>query len=438
MNILSIKKTFLILAASAFLAGEADAALYFEQDIHLSVKGINETRAGQNSYDFKRKVYVRGEVLAIQIEEGARLKKEYGFDFGKNIYYEADPEADYYKLFDLDLLAKAFEKMGQSDPARDSSRSGIVRDLSKAVLEGRADYPVDVRGVFFGSKDFDGRRTKHYKLRAGPGSNILNPFGWYMKADIWAAMDVPGFSEYKEITAKLRKKAAFYKIKHNRISDFVIMLSGLEAFPLQVDSIARRRFGLTTSKETSREVTSFISTTPTEPEKILYFKEGGRFSWDVVYSEGTNFGREVSLKHGEDFNPRKLLPWFFIPVLFLIFTYLWFMRDSAGEDRLSLKKFLILRFYVLFSALFAAQITHTAREIPFLISPFFEFALIFLAGISWIAWQTRTHLRVVKVQMQEAHLRYCPHCRARIEAFYLVCPKCNHSIGGKHTHGQIN
>lgn len=425
---MSFKKIFLILAASAFLASEAYAALYFEQDIHLSEKGIGETRVGQNSYDFKRKVYVRGEVLAIQIEESSRLKKEYGFDFGRNLYYEADPEADYYKLFDLDLLAKAFEKMGQPDPARDSSRSGIVRDLSRAVLEGRADYPVKIRGVFFGSKEFDAWHAKHYKLRAGPGNNILNPFGWYMKADIWAAMDVPGFSEYKEITAKLRKKAAFYKIKHNRISDFVTTLSALEAFPLRIDFVARRRFGLTTSKETSREVTSFISTAPIEPEKILYFKEGGRFSWDVVYSEGTNFGREVSLKRGEDFNPRKLLSWLFIPILFLIFTYLWFMRDIAGEDKLSLKKFLTSRFYVLFSILFATQITHTVREIPFLISPFFEFALIFLAGFSWITWGMRAHLRAVKIQMQEAHLRYCPHCRARIEVFYLVCPKCNHHL----------
>jgi hypothetical protein len=418
----------LALVCTILFPGEAFADLHFEQDVHLSRKGTGESRAEAEDHHFKRKIYVRGEVLSIQIEEDSRLIKEYGFDFEKNLYYEADPEADYYKLFDLDILGKAFEKMGRPAPARGSSRGGIVRDLSEAVLEGRANYPVHLSRDLFGSRQFDGRPARRYTLRAGPGSLFLNPFGWYVKTEVWASQDVPGFAEYAAAVGKLQKKASFYKIKHNRISDLIVTLSALEAFPLEIDFTAKRRFGLTTSKETSREVTTAISTAPIEPEKLLYLKETGRFSWDVVYSEGTTFGREVSLKHGENFNPQKQLPWLVVPALFIVFTFLWFGSDVSSEDRLSLRRFLIARFYVLISVLFALQITHYFREIPYFISPLVEFSLIFLAGLTWITWRTYAHLRAVKDQMEGAHLRYCPHCRQRIEVFFLVCPKCNRPV----------
>ncbi|HXV18807.1 MAG TPA: hypothetical protein VD883_01885 [Candidatus Omnitrophota bacterium] len=425
---MKFKQVLLVLAASAFLANEAHAALYFEQDVHMSRKGTGDFRAEAQDHHFKRKIYVRGEILAIQVEEEGRLKKEYGFDFEKNLYYEADPEADYYKLFDLEVLGKAFERMGRPVRSRSSSRGGIVRDLSESVLEGRANYPVHLSRDLFGSKQFDGRTARRYTLRAGPGSFVLNPFGWYVKTGVWASEDVPGFAEYAAAVEKLRKRSAFYKIKHNRISDLIVTLSALDAFPLEIDFSAKRRFGLTTSKETSREVTTAISTAPIEPEKLLYLKEAGRFSWDVVYSEGTYFGREVSLKHGDSFNPKKQLPWLVLPVFFVVFTFLWFGADVSSEDRLSLRKFLIARFYVLASVLLALQITHTFREIPYFISPWVEFSLIFLAGFLWIAWRAWAHLRAVKDQMEGAHLRYCPYCKARIEVFYLVCPKCNRSI----------
>ena len=97
-------------------------------------------------------------------------------------------------------------------------------------------------------------------------------------------------------------------------------------------------------------------------------------------------------------------------------------------DELSLKRLVILRVYVLISLLLALELTHYIRDLPFLISPLAEFMLVVVAGILWILWEVRVHLRNVDRQMRDSHLRYCPHCRHRCEEFYVVCPNCDQSL----------
>ena len=75
--------------------------------------------------------------------------------------------------------------------------------------------------------------------------------------------------------------------------------------------------------------------------------------------------------------------------------------------------------------LFALETIHTLKDIPYLFSPLIEFAPAATGGVLWIVWEARVHRRNVGRKMREAHLRYCPHCRARCEEFYVVCPKCN-------------
>ena len=422
---MKLNKIFLILVIVVLLGREAQADFYFQQEVHATQKGLSEVNEEKAESDFRRKIYVLGQVFAIQIEENGQLKKEYGFDFSKNLYYEADPAAGHYKWYNLKILAKAFEKMSRKTQPFHGSRRRIADDFSRALLEGKMDFPVRIEKALFGKKEFNGRGARLYKLREGPGASFLNFFGWYRKADLWATADVPGFSEYSAIRSKLKEKADFYKIKHNRISDLIITLSAFKGIPLRIDSVAKRRFERATAKETTREITSFISAEKIKQGQLLYFKQSSRFSWNVVFSEGTEFGPDMSVERGENFDPRRSLPWLIIPVLFFFFLTLWFLGGVAEEDGLSLKRLLVLRGTVLMGFLFALETIHTLKDIPYLFSPLIEFALAATGGVLWIVWEARVHRRNVGRKMREAHLRYCPHCRARCEEFYVVCPKCN-------------
>ncbi|PIU40101.1 MAG: hypothetical protein COT00_03525 [Candidatus Omnitrophica bacterium CG07_land_8_20_14_0_80_50_8] len=65
---------------------------------------------------------------------------------------------------------------------------------------------------------------------------------------------------------------------------------------------------------------------------------------------------------------------------------------------------------------------------PFLVLPLFELSLVAVLGIVWIGWAVFVHLKNVAEQMREAGLRFCPHCGARCEVFYTVCPKRNRPL----------
>lgn len=422
---MKLSKIFLILVAVVLLGQDAQADFYFQQEVHATQKGLSEVQDETAESDFRRKIYVIGQVFAIQIEEGGRLKKEYGFDFSKNLYYEADQEAGHYKWYDLKVLARAFEKMSHKTQLFHGSKGRIADDFSRALLEGKMDFPVRIEKAIFGKKEFNGRKARLYKLREGPGTAFLNFFGWYRKADIWATADAPGFPEYAAIQSKLREKAVFYKIKHNRASDLITMLLAFRGIPLRIDSVAKRRFEQAAAKETTREITSLINTEKIKQEQLIYFKQSSRFSWNVVFSEGTEFGPDISVERGENFDVRKSLPWLIIPILFFFFLYLWSLGGIAEEDDLSLKRLLVLRGIVLLSFLFALEMVHVLKDIPYFFSPFIEFGIIAAVGIFWIVWEARVHRLNVDRKMREAHLRYCPHCRARCEEFYVVCPKCN-------------
>ena len=416
-------------AASIFFPSPAYADLYFEQEVHVEQNDTSRISTGKSVSDFKRKIFIADELLIFQIEEGGKLKKEYGFDFAKNRYYEAEPAVGYFKLFDLALLQRAFSSVQYSAPSHGSRRE-IARDFSEALTEGKIDYPVHVRKAFFGLKRLGGFETHLYKLRAGPGSLILNPFGWYRSADIWASTLSPGFEEYSKTTARLGKLAGFYKLKSNQISDFVMSLSVLPAFPMRIDSVAKRRFGRASARETSREVTLFIRASKIDTKKLLYFKYRSNFSWHVVFSKGTDLGRDVLMKRGEDFNLKGTLGWLIIPGLFLVSIYGRFFSGIAQESDLSLRRLLVLRFYVLFSALFLAQIGHYIIGVAYLGPPWAESIGVFILGAGLISREVFMHLKNVKGRMREEHFKFCPNCRAPIEQFYLVCPKCNKTTDG--------
>lgn len=422
------KRIFLILAFAFFFCNDASADFYFQQDVRTTQKGGEEGLSQWAGQDFRRKIYVLGQVFVIQIEEDGRLKKEYGFDFGKNLYYEAAPADKYYKLFDLKVLAEAFQKIALQSRGFRKGRRGIADDLSKGLVDGQIDYPGRIRQAFFAKKQFDGRPARLYKLRVGPGTDFLNFFGWYRKADIWAATDLPGFSEYEAVRAHLAKKAVFYKIKNNKISDLVITLSVLKGVPLDIDSVAKRRFERSTSEEASREITALISTSPIKAEQILYFKERPRFSWNTVFSEGTEFGPEVSVASNEKFDVRQSMPWLIIPACFFVFAYLWFFGGYREMDEFSLTRLVILRITILLSILFGLEVVRYLSETPYLISPLFEIALASGFGVAWIVWEACVHQKNTEKLMRNAHLRFCPHCHARCETFYIACPKCNRSF----------
>ena len=417
------------------LCGVAHADFYFQQNVRVTQEGLDGAQESDGTRDFQRKIYVTGQVLAIQVEEKGQLKKEYGFDFSKNLYYEADPVTGYYKWFDLDVLDKAFKRMGQEVSSFQGSRQRVAQQFTRAMLEGRIDYPVNVTRSFFGKKSVAGLPAERYKLRTGPGTSFLNFFGWYRKADIWASSDVPGFSEYAPVRMKLRRRAAFYKIKHNRVSDFILMISELEPVPLVVDSTARRCFERATSVETAHETVSAAGTSRIKPSQLLYFKQSKLFSWNVIYSKGTEFGPEVSLQRGEPFNWRRLLPWLIAPVFFLVLTGAWFLGPFPEKDRFSLQRKLVLQTYLLSAFLFALQTVHYLSDAPYLFSPLWEFSGAAALGAAMIVWQVCSHLRDIDRQMREAGLRYCPHCHARCEAFYVVCPKCNRAIMATQANG---
>ena len=432
-------KTFLIvLAAALSLCREARCDLYFQQDVHAEHRGLEESQDGSGNEDFRRKIYVVGQLLAFQIEEKGKLRKEYGFDFAKDLYYEAEPGSGYYKKFDLKLLGEAFDKMARevrSYPTGRTGRQQVAAEFARAMMEGEMNYPVRLRKAFFGKQRFSGQSARLYKLRAGPGTSFLNFFGWYRKADVWASNGLPGFSEYTVLRARLARKAAFYKIKHNRISDLITTLAALEAIPLRIDSTARRRFERATALETTREVTSALSTAKIQPSRLLYFKEGARFSWNVVFSKGTEFGPEVALERGESFSWRRSLPWMIVPVFFLLCAFAWFLGPYQEKERLSLQKMLVFHTYLLSALLFGLQVLHYLADIPYLFSPVWELAATAAAGAALILWQGWAHWSAIGRQMREERLRYCPHCHARCEEFYVVCPKCNRAIMPAQSHG---
>ena len=426
---MKLSKILLVLTVSVLPCVQARADFYFEQNVHETKKGLSESQTKPVLSDFKRKIYVLGKVLAVQVEVQGKLEKEYGFDFGKGLYYEADPASGYFKLFDLKSLAEAFDQLDHKARAiPDSGRQHIVEIFSQNLLSGRLDYPVHVQRDFFAKKEFDGRNARLYKLRVGPGSSFFNPFGWYRTEKIWATTDVPGFSEYAAIRSLLEAKAAFYKIKYNRISDFIVILSALEGLPLRIDSVTRRRFERANSEETSSEDTSIISTAKIKPERLLYFDQNTRFSLDAVYSKGTQFGREASWEQAKKPDVSHVFVWFCIPFLFLIFSYSWFLGGFSEKNPLSLGRKVFFNSYVLICLLLALETFHYFNEAPFLVSPVFEFSLATALGAVLIVCRAIVHQRTVGRQMQEAHLRTCPHCHERCEDFYLICPKCNRSI----------
>ena len=419
------KKIIFIAAILTGSALPAHADFYFEQNVQASVKDTDTTRTDTN---FVRKVYVLDGILLAQIFEKNALKKEYGFDFKKNLYYETDPGTGYYKLFDLALLDAAFENMnrGAAPSFKGTARRRVAVDLAKNMEEGRLDYPVFTNKVFWSEKNTGGRKTAVYKLREGPGGTFLNPFGWYRKAKILATEDVPGFAEYSRIRAQLAGKAHFYKIKNNLISDFIVTISSLDPFPLTIETAAQGRFGNLNAKETRLETASFISTAKIDPQKLLYFKESANFSWNTVFSKGTDFGPEVAMPAAPDL--RGILLPFLIPGFFILFAYLWFFGGYEAKNVFSLKRLVVLRALMLFSFLLILEIVHYFTEMPFLEGPFFEFMILFSIGIFWILAETLLRHRYLAAEMREEHLLCCPHCGAPIEEVYLICPKCNSSI----------
>ncbi len=407
----------------------ARADLYFQQDVHVSEGDADSP--GPAETDFVRKVYIFDGILSVQIFEKDLLKKEYGFDFKKNLYYEADPAAGYYKWFDLALLDTAFKNTDHGAIAafHGASRQRVVRDLSRSMQQGRLDYPVRIRRALRPGKTIEGHKAVYYKLREGPGGTLLNPFGWYRTAVILATEDIPGFGEYSRLRAMLAEKARFYKIKHNRISDFIVTISSLGPFPVSIETSAQGRYGHLDARQSQRETTSFISTAKISREQLLYFKESARFSWNIVFSQGTDFGPEVAAPSGPD--PRRALPGLSIPVFFLILAYAWFFGGVESESIFSLKRTAVLRALTLFSVLLALEIIHYFTEMPFLVSPFFEFTLLFAAGAAGILAEILFRRLHRASRMREEHLLFCPHCGAPVEEVYLICPKCNFALKKK-------
>ena len=97
-------------------------------------------------------------------------------------------------------------------------------------------------------------------------------------------------------------------------------------------------------------------------------------------------------------------------------------------DRLSLQRMLAFRITILSALIFAMQAVHYMGDVPYLLSPLWELVPVAVIGAGVILWQALSHHRSVDRQMREAHLQYCPHCHARCEQFYVVCPKCNRAI----------
>lgn len=424
----SMRLLLLIWALQAF-AAPAYAELYFEQDVHAVRSGLPDGQAPQSAH-YQRKIYLIDDLLAIQIVEGDRVQAEYGFDFSRNLYYEADPSTDYYKLFDLDLLDKAFARMGQEPPAAAGSamrrnRRQMAQAFSEVLMEGGMDYPVHVSRSAWRQREIAGLQTHRYSLSAGPGSFILNPIGWYRKAVIWATTQSPGYEEYRRMSLLLNEKARFYKIKYNRASDFVTTMANLEAFPLEINAVAKRRFGRANAKETSREVTSRILNGGIESADLIYKKDHTRFFWHVMFSEGADFGREVSTRRSGDLKMRTVLAWSVVPALFLMLTFAWFILGVSSESRLSYRKLCVGRLYLLIGILFVIQILHFVSGRDYWVSPMAELSVVAIAGLAWILLGIWEHRRYLRQYMQERFLEACPHCHARIEKFYVVCPVCN-------------
>ncbi len=429
-----MKKTWLALAAALMLCRPALADFYFEQDVHETRAGLDGAQDGDGSWDFKRRTYVVGQLLAVQIEEKGKIQKEYGFDFAKNLYYEADPAAGTYQRYDLDVLGKAFDKMAREVRTyRGNAR--VAEEFAHAMLEGQIDYPVHVHKAWWGAMRFGRLEADRYRLRTGPGTSFLNFFGWYRKAEIWASSEIPGISEYSAVRMKLRRRAAFYKIKHNRISDFITTIAELEPLPLRIESTARRRFERATAVETSTEAVTAVRTKKIDPSQLLYFRQAKKFSWSAVYSKGTVFGPEVALQRGEPFNWRRSAPWLILPAFFLVCTALWFLGPFSDADELSLGRKLVLYTYLLSALLFAIEAVHYLSDLPYIVPPLWEYLAVAAAGVVTIAWQARCHRETVERRMRESNLRWCPHCRARCEEFYVVCPKCNRDIMPAQAHG---
>ncbi len=421
------KVIFLTLLLLSF-SGPARADLYFEQKCHIERKGMSGAGISDGALDFERRTFITGELLVFQVVIEGQVRREYGFDFGKSLYYEADPAENRYKTFDLGRVAEEYDYIGVKDAPR-AGRDGITKLLSEAILEGVPDYPIRSRASFFGKKKLHGFSARHISVSMGPGSMVLNFLGWTRRAGVWATREIPGYPEYRKAVENLREKALFYKSKYNLVSDFVTLLLAVDDFPLEVRSTAKRRFAQAPAVETARETLSFISTKPIDLNQLVYVKKGEQFSPHVLFEEGSSIQRRRPLppqSFGEA--SKKTLPWAVVPVFFFIVSFLWYSSISGEDVRYSLRRRVLGRLYAVLAFLFVWQWAHLFLEIPFLGSIALEFLILFLAGSVWVGYDARAFTRRLKETMDAANLHFCPRCRKVIEKFYLSCPECHREI----------
>ena len=396
-----LRKIVSLAALGVSLQAAAHADLYFEQEV-------------QADPPFKRKVFITDKLLTFQIEDDKGPVAEYGFDFSKNVYYEADPRAAFYKLFDLVKLEEAYRKAVTA--ARASAHDEIVRELAAALDEGRKDYAISARRSWFSGE--------RYLVRAGPGSGWWNPFGWYLRVEAGATKDIPGYDDYAETLARLRPKAAFYKIKNNRVSKLITVMLALDAFPLRLE-YAVREAGDSAKRTSWHERTTFVSTSTLDTDRLLYVRENRRFSWHVVYSKGTDFGPDVSWDYWEGSDTGQTLFHLCFPVFFVVFLYLWVFGGISQEEEFSTKRFVALRLIWLSGAIFAGELAHYFTGLAFFGSAYRELGAASALGIVWIVVAAWRHRAGFQSLLKASELKVCPRCGARIEQFYVICPRCN-------------
>gem|GEM_PF-6936846 len=450
----TVVSTLFIFCATLFSASECRADIYAEYDCRTTQKtslrtGLMTVGGQDAALTYVQFVYFKKDFMAVQVVVDGIVLKEYGFDLAAGIYYEADPAKNEYRKFTIGKIKQDFASLKMST----LSESGGLNlfDAMSASGSRYVDYEMHPKKAWFGGKKVLGLKCDLYNDKVALGSAGLFSGTVQKNRQIQATDQIPSYQEYAEFARKLKAEAAFYKAKQNEISEYILAMISVPAFPAQIESKQGSVGGFAGMSKDFDATLAVVSTRPISNTSLLYYKDDIRFTTNLALEQEDAdsslqaLAASASLPQKNRYDRSSgngsarsgvasvinAIEVFYTVAIFGLFMFglfwRWYNRDIIGNP-FWVGGFDLTGYFVIIVVLFSIQMMHAFTPVPFLHSMFAETTLLIIVG-GGVIWGRR-FLRIAgnRAAAARGEGRLCSRCNELVEIICAVCPACKQRL----------
>jgi hypothetical protein len=413
------------------------ADLVIEQECRLVSRSESMISSPtETATDYQRRIFIKGDLLVIQLVVNNIPTREYGLDFGNNIYYESDLINNDYRKYLFSKINEEFakEKTKNLIPAHGTGFARAIFQNANFV-----NYKISSAKSIFRKKQIGDFNCVLYGYKIGPGFSRFQPLSWGKDIKAWVTKDIPVYGEYEKVSNRLKEEIGFYRNKLNEISDFIIVLMESDGFPVEIHGSSARDFGMGRLYGKDDAVSVKFETRSISDTEISYFNNDFTLNpvgkRDISPAEQMPFPnitprnnvKNIYFRPVTEKGPLGIFYSFLVPVVFYLGLVFYSYKSVTKKTSEPTTSRLVFNFYLLFVFMYFLELLHIF--VPYLKSIDLEFSIILIIGSAIIVGSHYSAIaRNRNAAIDSTHAKICPYCKAVIDRTFAVCPKCNKRI----------